>query len=289
MSVRESVKRKKDSGEPATRAPAPPSPQTVVRQASPQLITDITVEHGPVDLIGRFFLQADTAARRRGVSLSFGSYEELLEVNRQNRDTWSPITTMYDHRCCPRGLAPDRAFCILGRDARGEVVATHAARLFMLDEESLHDQAVSLRMFYDDPERMKAPGERCEVTASIASTMRGKLLINGAVWYHPRFRKRRLSLILPRISRVYAYTRWKIDASMGLVMEGPTKGGVIGSLGYPHSEWDLRLFNAPNGNPRCCLGWMQSDELIADLGGFLAGLDAQVDVLVDERRSQQLG
>jgi hypothetical protein len=283
MSAEQTVKRAVP-GASAARAPAPASTR---EPPYPELITDITVEHGPVDLLGRFFLKADTAARNRGITLSFGTFEELLQVNERNRSSWATITTMYDYRFCPRGLAPDRALCLLGRDARGEVVATHAARVFFLDEESLHDQAVSLRIFYDEPERMKAPNERCEVTASAARTMRGRLLINGAVWYEPAYRKRQLSKIIPRISRAYAYTRWKIDHSMGLMMEGPTRGGVIDSLGYPHREWDLRLFNAPNGSPRCCLAWMHADEMIDDLQSFLVGFDAEVDVGVDQRRAQQ--
>ena len=48
---------------------------------------------------------------------------------------------MYDPRYCPQGLAPERAFCILGRDARGEVVATHASRLF---------EAGDINTLYDD-------------------------------------------------------------------------------------------------------------------------------------------
>ena len=77
---------------------------------------------------------------------------------------------MYDPGYCPKGLAPDRAFCILGRDGRGEVVATHAACFYDVDErDTLYDVATSSRMFYDDPERMKLPGERCEVTAEIAA------------------------------------------------------------------------------------------------------------------------
>jgi hypothetical protein len=283
MSAEQTVKRVA----PGASAVIAPAPASVAQPPHPKLITDITVEHGPVDLLGRFFLLADTALRERGVTLSFGSFEELLEVNAKNRNSWAPITTMYDHRFCPRGLAPERALCLLGRDARGEVVATHAARVYFFDEESLYDQAVSSRIFYDDPERMKAPNERCEVTASIARSMRGRLLINGAVWYHPAYRKRQLSMIVPRISRAYAFTRWKIDHSMGLMMEGPTKGGVIDSLGYPHREWDLRLFNAPNGSPRCCLAWMHADELVQDLRQFLAGFDAEVDVGVDQRHTQK--
>ncbi|HZT47043.1 MAG TPA: hypothetical protein VFA64_03650 [Hyphomicrobiaceae bacterium] len=264
--------------------PAGPSPAPA---RGPSRITDITVEHGPVDLLGRFFLKADTAARQRGVSLSFGTYEELVEANRKNSDSWKRIISMYDPRYCPAGLAPDRAFCILGRDARGEVVATHAARFFDFDDnDTLYDVATSSRMFYDDPERMKLPGERCEISASVARTIRGRVLINGAVWYHPSFRKRELAMIIPRAARAYAYTRWKIDYSMGLVVEAATKGGVVDSLGYPHREWELRLFNSTSGNVRCCFAWMSSAEMLDDLERWLVGFDAQVDSGLGQRHAQ---
>ena len=105
------------------------APRAAKPAPRPRLITDITVEHGPVDLLGRIFLLADTAARERGVTLSFGSFEELIRVNEKNRASWPRITTMYDQRYCPQGLAADRAFCIMGRNTSGEVVTTHAARI----------------------------------------------------------------------------------------------------------------------------------------------------------------
>jgi hypothetical protein len=243
-----------------------------------------------VDLLGRFFLKADTAARQRSVALEFGTFEELLQVNAKNQDTWKPITSMYDPRYCPRGLAPERAFCILGRDARGEVVATYASRLLEADDiDTLYDITTSSRMFHDEPQRTRHPDERCEVTATIAKSLRGKIALNGGAWFHPTFRKRQLATIIPRITRAFAYTRWKIHHSMGLAMEGPTKGGVIDSVGYPHREWDLRLYNAPNGSPRCCLCWMNAEELLDDLQQFLISFDAQVDGGIVQRGAQQRG
>lgn len=268
------------AGAVTAKAPAP----------QPHLITDITVEHGPADLLGRFFLKADTAARRRGVTLSFGTYAELVEANKKNSTSWKKIISMYDPRYCPQGLATDRAFCILGRDSSGEVVSTHAARFYDVDEgDTLHDVATSSRMFYDDPETMKLPGERCEVSASIARSIRGRVLINGAVWFHPTYRKRELASIIPRAARAFAFTRWKIDYSMGLVVEAATNGGVIDSLGYPHREWELRLFNSTSGNVRCCLAWMSADELVGDLERWLVGFDAQVDRGLEDRRAQHQG
>lgn len=269
------------------RAPAGPSSAKSPSSAKlPRLITDITVEHGPVDLFGRFFLLADTAARERGVSLSFGTYEELLRVNEKNRATWGVMTSMYDHRCCPEGLSPENAFCIFGRDDNGEVVTTHAGRIYQLGERSLQDFADDMRLFHDDPERTKRPGETVEMTAPSARSIKGTLLINGAVWLHPEYRKRQITMIVPRIARAYAYTHWKIDRSMGLMMEGPAAGGVIDSLGYPYREWGMQLRNAQNGSPRVCLAWMEANELIADLRGFLAGFTTQVYVRVDHRRAQ---
>ena len=286
MTVQRSIKRTPD-GKTGARPPAPSA--RAAPSFQPHLITDITVEHGPVDLFGRFFLLADTAVRQRGVTLSFGSFEELLAVNQKNRDSWGIMTSMYDYRCCPDGLAPDKAFCMLGRDVNGNVVATHAARLYDLGDRSMQEVGDAMLLHHDDPARTKQPGESIEVTAPAAKSIKGKLLINGGVWYHPRYRKRQLSMIIPRIARIYAYTRWKIDRSMGLTMEGPTAGGVIDSLGYPHREWGLQISNAQNGSPRCCLAWMDAGELLADLRGFLAGFDTQAYVGVDDRRAQQQG
>lgn len=267
-----------------------PAAKPAAQASAPRLITDITVEHGPADLLGRFFLKADTAARRRGVTLSFATFEELLEVNRQNRDSWKPLTTIYDHRSCPQGLAPERAFCILGRDERGKVVTSHAARMFEIDDaNTLYDVAVSLRLFYDDPERMKNPGERCEVTAGVARSIRGKLLVNGAVWFHPAYRRLNMAMIVPRVARAYAYTRWMIDHSMGIVIESANDTRIVDRLGYPHREWDLKLINSSMGNGRCLFAWMDAQYLLADLESWLASFDAQVDSGVDDRRAQQQG
>ena len=81
--------------------------QAPVRAPPLPLLSDITVEHGPVDLLGRFFLKADTAARQRGVTLSFAPMQELVEVNERNRDTWRPLLPLFDPAC--GGITPDNS------------------------------------------------------------------------------------------------------------------------------------------------------------------------------------
>ena len=122
---------------------------------------------------------------------------------------------MYDHRgIARRAWRPIVPSASWGATRSGEVVSTHAARIYDVNEgDTLHDVATSSRMFYDDPEAMKLPGERCEVSASIARSIRGRVLINGAVWFHPTYRKRELASIIPRAARAFAFTRWEIDYS----------------------------------------------------------------------------
>ena len=91
------------------------------------LLIHLRVDHGPPGLLGRFFLAAEQAARQRGVYLEFGSFDEFGETNRRNLATWSQLNRAFDSSIAP--IPPYRAFCILGRDRRGEVVATQAARL----------------------------------------------------------------------------------------------------------------------------------------------------------------
>src|SRR6186713_962487 len=95
-----------------------------VERNATSLLRQLTVDHGPADLLGRFFLRADSAARARGVTLSFASMADLIEVNQRNRDSWLPLFPTYDIR--HNDIGPDEAFCILGRDRQGKVVAAHA-------------------------------------------------------------------------------------------------------------------------------------------------------------------
>jgi hypothetical protein len=95
---------------------------------SHDFLKDITVEHGPVDLLGRFFLKAEQAARQRGIFLSFDTFENLLETNERNRANWRPLIPVFNPK--NGALTADNSFCILGRNHDGDVVAAHAGRLY---------------------------------------------------------------------------------------------------------------------------------------------------------------
>ena len=49
-------------------------------------IAEVVINHGPAGLLGKLLLAADTAARDRGVLLSFATLSELVEINHQTKE-----------------------------------------------------------------------------------------------------------------------------------------------------------------------------------------------------------
>jgi predicted nucleic acid-binding Zn ribbon protein len=268
-------------------SPSQSTPSTDRRPSGrrPSLISEITVEHGPHDILGPFFLRANTAARERGITLSLGTFEELVATNVANTSSWHPLIPLFDPKYGP--LPADKAFCILGTNDEGEVVATQAARLYQWPSTSFHYEAESLRLFHADPARTKRPTERCVVTAESAKFVSGNVVFSGGGWYRRDYRKLELSTILPRISRALAFTRWNSDYTVSIMAEKVIKGGMAERCGYTNVDWDLSLFDSPVGTVRCAFVWMERVQLLQDLSDFLARFDAgaQVDRRVDERRA----
>ena len=252
------------------------------------LLSDITVEHGPVDLIGRLFLMADTAARARGITLSFAPMEDLIEVNRSNPETWRPILPLFDPAC--GGITNENSFCILGHNAQGDVVATQAARLYRWDSTSFHEEASSLRLFYADPERLKGNREEVVVTAPAARNLSGAVIFAGGIWYRPDYRGIGLPYILPWLSRTYAYTRWKHDFSCSIMAEEVYHRGMAQRSGYSRADWEVWLRHTPvnpEGEIRCALVYMDEGELLAGAAGFLGRFSAEINARVDQRSRHQ--
>lgn len=240
---------------------------TIAQHASP-LLSKLTIDHGPADLLDCFFQLADAEARARGVILSFAEMAELIEVNKQNRDSWLPLFPTYDIRC--NTIGPDEAFCVLGRDLCGKAVAAHAGRLFDLKSSNFHDLAQSLHLMYEDPDKSKRPGETCTVTAKTARLIAGRVVFSGAAWYHPDYRGKQLSRIVPILSRAYAFTHWNMDYLVAMMSEGVVKGGMTERTGYTNIDWDICVTNSPLGNVRFAFMWMEQRQLLEDVDKFVA-------------------
>jgi hypothetical protein len=264
---------------------AAPSASLSPGSGGSKLLSEIRIEHGPIQRLGRFFLEADRAARERDVFLSFCPLHELVAVNQQNRDTWRPLIPIFDPH--EGGFRPETGFCILGRNRHGEVVAAQAARLYTFDETSFYDAATSLALFYSDTAAARSRGEVCAVSAQSARGVTGRVVFSGGGWYRPDYRGRLLSCILPRISRAYAFTRWDSDFTVSMMAEGVIKGGMASRCGYTNVDWDVTIRNFAIGDLRFAFVWMTAEQLLDDLDTFLGGFAAQIDGPIEQRRAKQ--
>ena len=243
----------------------------------------LRIDHGPVELLGQFFLKAEMAARIRGLDLSFGSFAELAAVNIQNRQYWAPLLPQF--RVGADGLSEDTAFCILGRNAAGDVVATQAARFFDISKSTLQREAESLRLFYGSGK--KPSGATCRIRSPIAKKIRGYVAYSGSGWYRPDYRGIQLSAILPRISRAYALARWNTETTVSFINAGLVEKGVAARYGYTRLDGEVRMQNVFAPEFKGVVAWMPRDELISDVQHFLETFDAQVDVGAEAGRSHE--
>lgn len=257
------------------------------RPATTGFLDQIEIQHGPVAVLGRFFLAADAAARARGVSLSFISLAELVRTNEANADSWRPLLSLFDDRCLE--TTPDNAFCVAGRDASGRIVATHAARLYDFSGTTFHDEAESLRLFYRDPDLMRRPGEALEVTAPSAKRITGPTVFSGAAWYHPDFRGRSLSRIMPCIGKAYALTRWPAASIVSFMAEEIHARGFASRFGYDNVDWAIGMRNTRVGTLRAALVSVSRERALDYVADFLSDSRPQVDAGILDRGAQQVG
>jgi hypothetical protein len=226
--------------------------------------SQLRIEHGPINLLGRYFLMADTAARDRGVTLYFASMQDLVDINQANADSWRPLVPIFD--AVLGGVTAETGFAIIGRDKEGQVVATQGARFYDWTNSTLLNEARSLRMIYADPDAAIARGDRCAIATPAAITISGRVVFSGAGWYRRDYRGKGLAHILPRISRAYALTRWNTDFTISFMGDAVLAGGMADRTGYTRIEPScVDLVASPLGPLRCGLVWMPRHELIADL------------------------
>jgi len=238
------------------------------------LFANITIDHGPAALLGRALLKAEAAARARGVTLAFGSMQDFMRVNAANPDTWGPTFPGFDPM--HNDLTPENSFCLLGRNAQGDVVATQCGRFYDWTGTSYEEEARSFRMLYRDPCTQKLPDERCEVTALAAKGIGGRVLYSGGAWYRPDFRGIGLVEILPRMARALAQARWNIECTVTTMVEHNVKKGVYPRNGYHNIEWDVRFIGTRIGTIRFALLWTKRDEMLQDLRSFLSDFEVGV-------------
>jgi hypothetical protein len=107
---------------------------------------------------------------------------------------------------------------------------------------------------------------------------------SGAAWVRPDYRGRALALVLPRLAKAYAFTRWRPDFIVSWMTEATYKRGLIAHVGYTTVDWDVQMRNSFVGDLRFALLSMRERGLLDYVRGFSASL-AQVDGGICKRRA----
>lgn len=247
-------------------------------------LADLKIDHGPPGLLGRFFLAAENAVRDRGVVLSFASLEQSAMLHDAQTKNWAVFPPMLDTRLAH--ISEDMSYCLLGRNARGQVVCCQGGRIYDLDGRSLADIVNDQSFVYGDGGQPKDSQPVCAISAPSASTITGRFVYSGALWVHPDWRGQRLAGILPRISRAYALARWNTAYTFAFVSNSVANSPLLKLYGYKNVEPAFHFENLGPGHVDGCLLWMDAAALAADLVDFMATGLAKIDGVVADSRAQ---
>jgi hypothetical protein len=235
------------------------------RRSLPRLPDQVTLVHGPHQVLGRFILLADRAARERGIYLSLeDDFDALLELNEANRAHWHPLAPSFDPR--NGAINGDNGFWILGRNEDGEAVLTQVVRYFPMQQTTLTRELESLRFFYGDPARQSRRGETCTSSAAAAPEISGHVVYSGGTWFRPDYRGRGLASIVPRMGRTIALSRWNVDYAFSLVQRRLVEKGIARRYGFRHVEYSVDWRGSAAGDAlEFALVWIDQDDFVFDL------------------------
>jgi hypothetical protein len=257
-----------------------------VTYAVDRFLDQMTISHYPSELLSRTIIAAVSAAARRGVFLEFATFDDFMRINAMNLTSWRPLSTSW--RTDVGGVTDETGYVIFGRNLDGDVVATTSAKWLDWTSTNFKIEAESLRFFYANPERDKAPGEKCVVTAPNATEVTGRILHTGGAWYRPDMRGRQLARIVPRAGRAFAGMQWKIDNVCGIISDFNTKSGFDKRTGYRQITKWVTMTNSPSYpgvEVRLVLVGLTGAQLFEYSEYFLSTFETEVDTGVSARRA----
>jgi hypothetical protein len=225
----------------------------------------VTVRDGPVEEIANFLLLADQTARDRGIRLRVRrDMDVLVDLNRRETalGNWYPLFPIFD----PEQDAVDssNAYWISGTTESGETVVAQAGRLFDWHDTSLAD-AMDTVLYPGKPSHPPF-----EITCHTAAGVTGKVCFSGSTWFHPEYRRLGLSRILPRVSRVFAFSQWQTDWTISMIKRELVELNIASAYGYSDIQFGVHAPGHPLGDLDLALVRMPRRELLADITRFVA-------------------
>lgn len=233
------------------------------------MLDQITLLHGPHDLLGRYFAIANQTMCEAGLHLRFRcDFAALMAINREHQDSWSEMLPICDP--AHNRLSNESAFWLEGVDRQGDTVLTHAARFFDFTNTNVLEEIKSLRVYYENPAPHLLAGERVELDAPTADVVHGRTMYGGAIWVRPDWRRFGLTRTIVRICSAYAHTRWDTAFTWGFIDPRLHAMGVARAYGpyYAVDKITASLSYSPGPKQRMLL-WMTTEMMLADLASIV--------------------
>jgi hypothetical protein len=248
-------------------------------------LEDIEINHGPANVLGRFFLVADTYLKDRGVTLSLTTLKAASLLQETYKESWAVFPPMLDIRLSP--IPEAMSYCLVGRNDAGEVVTSQGGRVFELHDRSFAD-IVDDQSFFYGPGGQPKPGQpTCKIWSPVAKRITGRFVYSGALWVRPDFRGRQFASVLPRLSRSYALARWGTSHTVSFIAQANMLTPLKAMYGYSRFDDGFCMSNIGSvGDVTGPMMWMEADELAGDLSRFMA---TQIDAAVRDRGAQDQG
>jgi len=225
----------------------------------------VTVQGGPVEDIAMFLLLADQTARDRGIRLRVRrDLDALVDLNRREvaRGNWYPLFPLFD----PTQDRVDESnfYWISGTNDDGETVVAQAGRLFQWDDRGV--EPLIARLLYPNQD----PHPPVVLDDVAKQGVAGTVCFSGSTWFHPDYRRLGLSRILPRISRVFAYSQWQTDWTISVIKRELVELNIATAYGYSDVQLGIQVPGHPLGDLDISLVRMPRSELLSDVVRFVA-------------------
>lgn len=250
----------------------------------PEFINVANVRYGPPEVLGLFFLFADSILKELGIRLYVSSLAELAEVQSAQSSSWPLFAPMLDPRL--GGIDAEMSYGFIGVDRSGRIACSQGGRVYSSTSRSLAEMIDDQSFFYGEGRRGEDTQPKCSCTAPVASRVIGTFTYSGALWVHPDHRGHQLAALLPRLSRAYALTRWNSEFTIAVVSDQIAASPLMRMYAYRTVQREFRIENV---GPKPYVGQLMvltAGELIEDLERVLSDSSSQIDPAVSDGRTE---
>ena len=231
------------------------------------LLDAITVNNGPRNVLGSFFLAAARNLQAFGAVVRVhDDLTSLAEANAAIPEARGHLHPPFDIR--HSHLPPDTAFWLSVHAPGGMMIGSCAAKFLEVGPGGMTGEFESLRLFYRDPAPHLAAGERCRVEGeakAAGDAITGRVTYSGGHWTHPDYRGKGIVYAMVRLTRALAMTRWDTAYTTGIVSTDLASQGKLFPYGYRHSVPIIHFKTAYLVEGDLYFMWMRNDWLVTDL------------------------